>query len=155
MPSKSARFSWDRVQHGSPGACWPWQGCVNRWGYGDCQLDGVRMNASRAAWIETHGQPAPGRVVCHRCDNPICCNPRHLFLGTQADNLADCRQKGRSRCRSGASHHRATAKITEAEVSTIRALVASGLSQSEVGRRVGIHSSTICRIVNRKSWPHT
>lgn len=152
---KAARFSWDKVACGHAEECWPWTGGVNSWGYGACQLDGRQMNASRAAYISKHGPLAPGLVVCHRCDNPICCNPGHLFAGTQAVNLADCRAKGRSRGpRKGREHHRATAKVTEEMVREARQLYAQGVSQSEIGRRWKLHPSVISRAVRGESWVH-
>lgn len=151
---KATPFAWHRVDVGGSSDCWPWRGALNRWGYGACQLNGKQMNASRAAYIDTHGEPSPGLVVCHTCDNPACCNPAHLFAGTQAENLADCRAKGRTNIRHGADHHRATAKLTDELVREARRLYASGVSQSEIGRRWGVHSSVISRAVRGKNWSH-
>lgn len=152
--SKSAKFDWAKVKTLGPDECWPWTGSVNRWGYGDCTHDGRRLNASRAAYLVTFGAIASGLVVCHKCDNPVCCNPAHLFAATQAENLADCRGKGRARYRTGATHHRATAKMTDDMVREARRLYASGVSQSEIWRRWGVHSSVISRAVRGESWGH-
>lgn len=148
-------FSWESVDaSGGPDECWPWTKSINIWGYGDAEYLGKRMNASRAAYIDTHGSIAKGLVVCHRCDNPACCNPAHLFAATQAENLADCRRKGRQHYRRGESHHRATAKMTEEKVIEARRLYASGTTQTEIARRWGLHSSVISRAVRGESWGH-
>ena len=149
---KSAGFNWDRVSIRGPDDCWPWMGGLNRWGYGACQYQGKATNASRAAYLDENGPIADGLVVCHRCDNPACCNPRHLWADTQANNLADCRRKGRMRYATGERHHRTGAKLTPEMVKEARAMYASGISQSEIGRRWGIHSSVISRAVRGENW---
>lgn len=152
--NKTSSFSWDRVGVGGAEECWPWLGSLNTWGYGDCLWKGRRVNASRAAHESVVGKVSPGLVICHTCDNPACCNPSHLWAGTQAENLADCRAKGRQVYVTGADHHRSTAKLTEDMVREARRLYAAGVSQSEIGRRWGLNSSTISRAVRGKKWAH-
>lgn len=153
--SKAAIFDWSRVDtSGGPNACWPWAGSLNRWGYGACQFMGRTSNASRAAFISKNGPVEAGLVVCHRCDYPACCNPSHLYQATQAENLADCRNKGRMVYRTGADHHRPCAKLTEETVREARRLYHEGVSQTEIGRRFGMHSSSISRVVRREVWSH-
>lgn len=151
---KSSIFDWGRVGIGDAAACWLWRGSLNTWGYGDCVFEGRRVNASRAAYISKNGWIEPGLVVCHKCDNPACCNPSHLFAATQAENLADCRAKGRARgmFKGGAAHPRHTAKITQEMVREAQRLFAEGVSQSEIGRRWGLHSSSISRAIRGQSW---
>lgn len=152
--SKHAKFDWNRVAVGKSGDCWPWTGSINTWGYGSCQLDGKIMNASRAAFISTHGYHPEGLVVCHTCDNPACCNPSHLWADTQANNLADCRRKGRASGTfpAGAKHPRLTAKLTPEMVSEARRLYATGVAQTEIARLFGVHSSSISRAVRGERW---
>jgi len=151
---KKAQFTWEKVRRGDESECWPWLGSLNSWGYGDCALGDKAVNASRAAYAAAHGDIPAGLVICHRCDNPACCNPAHLFAATQAENLADCRRKGRSRgqFRAGDRHPKHTAKLTPELVVEARRLYAAGTSQSEIGRRWGIHSSTISRAVRGENW---
>lgn len=89
---------WPKVDtSGGPSACWNWTASKKSGGYGKFSKGGDNgwMLAHRAAWEMTNGPIAVGAVVCHSCDNPSCCNPAHLFLGTQAENLSDMRRKGR------------------------------------------------------------
>lgn len=91
---------WSRVDIGTPNDCWEWQGYRNgsKRGYGQIGLgrkaDGL-VETHRAAWLVTRGHIPPGLVVRHRCDNPPCCNPLHLMLGTQAQNVQDAIDRGR------------------------------------------------------------
>jgi hypothetical protein len=145
-----------RIDRRGDGECWPWTGCVNSWGYGQVTWQGVAMNASRAMYLAEHGGIAAGLVVCHSCDNPICCNPAHLFAATQAENLADCRAKGRARgtFSGGVGHPRHVAKVTEDQVRMARELYGAGTTQTEIGRMVGLHPATVSRIVRRLAWAH-
>ena len=89
---------WARVQKGD--GCWIYGGAKlpkEIGGYGWVSYKGKRIGAHRLAWMLTNGPIPPGMEVCHSCDNGPCCNPAHLFLGTHAENMGDCKAKGRSR----------------------------------------------------------
>lgn len=90
---------WSKVAIGSPDACWEWSASRCR-GYGHTRLqmqDGrYERVASRVAWALSRGDVPRDQLVCHRCDHPPCCNPRHLFLGSNADNMRDMARKGRA-----------------------------------------------------------
>jgi len=113
----SAHF-WERVDmSGGPDACWPWTGARHPSGYGGVSWRGGRVNAHRVAYELAYGNPGKG-FVCHHCDNPPCCNPAHLFLGTAQDNYRDSIAKGHSRQRAvdrtpikGLRHGRASSYI--------------------------------------------
>lgn len=156
--SVSVRF-WSWVDCGENG-CWEWQGRRDEKGYGRTSIGGRKnRGAHRVAWELTYG-PTDLHVL-HRCDNPPCCNPAHLFLGTNRDNAIDRHRKGRSknvfaadsthpaRIRAGELHW--CAKLSTADVQAIRTLHANGHSQAELGARFNVHPSTISRIV-RRAW---
>lgn len=75
--------------------CWLWTGSIDVSGYGDCWFRGKTDGAHRVAWLIFNGEITDGLFVLHRCDNPKCVNPEHLFLGTHSDNMRDASSKGR------------------------------------------------------------
>lgn len=86
---------WAKVAKGD--GCWEWTASRNSLGYGNIRVERKRFVAHRVAWALTYGPIPDGLFVCHHCDNPPCCRPDHLFLGTHADNMADMVAKGRCR----------------------------------------------------------
>lgn len=92
----------------------------------------------------------PGNLcVLHRCDNPRCVNPDHLFLGTRTDNSIDKVQKNRQSKGETANH-----KLREEQVREIRCLVEAGEKQRKIAEKYGVHQSAVSRIANRKRWSH-
>ncbi len=156
--SPEERF-WSRVNKDGPirshcpeiGPCWLWTGPTDRKGYGRTHL-GERSNqgAHQTAWIFTRGAITNGLWVLHRCDNPPCVNPNHLFLGTSNDNVQDAVEKGRNV--KGSRHP--LAKIEEADVISIRQLGAAGMSHRQIGLKYGISPSAAGFIIKRKRWKH-
>lgn len=155
----TAEDLWSCVDIKGPDDCWLWMKAVNRYGYGDVAFRGKRTNASRAAYFLNHPKADESLVVCHTCDNPKCCNPKHLWLGTAGDNVRDCNKKGRGKGqfteKMGAAHPRYLAKLTEELVIYARKLhYIDGISQSEIARRFKMDSSSISRAVKRETWDH-
>lgn len=123
---------WSKVRVCAPNECWPWTAYA-RGGYGRFMLHGKSWIASRAAWLFTCGDPG-GLDVCHSCDNPACCNPRHLYLGTHTQNMKD---RGR----------RGPVKLARPCRSAIRCLLKTGrYSQTQVARLFGITQNYVSLI---------
>jgi len=159
MPRTAIPF-WDRVDKSTPKGCWPWMGRCNDDAYGEVRYNGEMDKAHRVAWILTHGPIPEGQQVLHYCDNPPCCNPNDLFLGTNHDNVLDRQAKGRSKNLFTSENHPATlrageahwcAKLSAANIVRIRELHASGLRQTHISTIYNVHSATISRIV-RREW---
>ena len=142
---------WEKVDHRADDECWEWRGCTSGGGYGYAWYGGRNSRAHRVSWVLHWGAIPEGSLVCHTCDNRICVNPAHLFLGTAADNQADMMAKGRGRCR-GESHPRA--KLTEVIVRQIRSDVRAGRSQRFLAEQYGVHTNTINQICRGHRWTH-
>jgi hypothetical protein len=134
---------WSKVQIRTHEMCWIWTGCSSPLGYGRFRLDGKSKVAPRVAW-EIENGPVPDRLfVLHRCDNPKCCNPNHLFLGTKKDNSQDMMKKGRDKI-----HYK---KLTPSDIDDIRKSSDKTLA---VSIRLGVHPSTVWKIRTNRSWKH-
>jgi hypothetical protein len=131
--------------------CWEWTGYKNAKGYGIINLRGERVMAHRMAYELAGGSIPDGMFVLHHCDNPGCVKPKHLFLGTLADNNADmwAKENGRGGSMPGTGNHRA--KLTEADVRAIRASNESG---PVLGARYGVTRNQIWGIRHRVFWKH-
>lgn len=150
-PENVARRFWGRVSQPADG-CWEWQGRrQTRYPYGQTTYRGRAIPAHRLAWIITHGDIDAGLVVCHRCDNPPCCRPDHLLLGTYAENSADMVTKGRQARRRGTQA--SGAKMTAELVRELRARYdAGGVSTHQLAAEYGLSSMPVWRAVTRRSY---
>lgn len=145
---------WNRVDVRGPDDCWVWQAQRDRDGYGGVEYGGKKQKSHRVSYVLANGEIPNGLCVLHSCDNPPCCNPAHLFAGTDADNVRDREAKGRGKTsRPGQLHP--CAKLSDDGVRSIRSMYASGsYSQQELAVIFGISRPQICGIVNHKSWTH-
>jgi hypothetical protein len=146
---------WSKVDRRGPDECWPWRGGTNgKQGYGLFWL-GEHKPVLAHRWVYEHvvGPSPPGRgyhgtCVLHRCDNRLCVNPAHLFLGTHADNMADMSAKGRATSPRQLGESNPNAKLTAEQIEQIRRTYTGRWGeQSELGRQYGVSATTIARHV--------
>jgi len=166
----SKRF-WSKVAIGDDDACWPFIASCNNDGYGNFRFAGRIEKAHRTVWFLIHGE-WPTAHVLHRCDNPPCCNPHHLFTGTHLENIRDCIAKGRfnpaAKFRPGRPKLKprtqwtgerrgewcSMAKLLPADVLDIRARYAAGTTQTILAKEYRVDQSAISNIVRRRNWSH-
>lgn len=132
---------------GNPADCWEWMGGRLKTGYGAFWLNGRTEKAHRVSWEIHRGKIPEGLFVLHKCDNPPCVNPEHLFIGTTLDNVRDKIQKGRLRVPRGEDS--GVSKLTEAQVIAIRA---DRRYQAIIASEYGVAQTTISNIKRRKKW---
>lgn len=144
---------WSKVQK-SDGGCWIWTGAKDSNGYGYLASTlGIPARKAPRVSYELHNDPIQeGLCVCHRCDNPSCVRPDHLFLGTRADNNRDRESKGRGNHAKGERVH--SAKIDADGVRKIREMRAQGLSQQKIADALGLSQVSVGRVLLGKTWKH-
>lgn len=133
--------------------CIEWQGHTVKGGYGRFYFNGRTQGAHRAAWLLMLGPIPEGMQVCHHCDNPPCCNPMHLFLGTVKDNAQDKARKGRA-TKPQLFMRNVRAKLTDEQVAEIRA-TRGAISNKEWAVRLGMDDSVICRLRKGETYRRT
>lgn len=152
-PTIEERF-WSKVDRRSPTECWEWQaGRHDKMGYGAFLIGRRSCLSHRVAYQLTNGDIPKGLYVLHSCDNPPCCNPAHLFLGTYQDNNRDKARKGRANPPFG--EREPNHKLTEADVRQIRQRYAAGnVRQRDIAADYGISQRLVSLIVRREAWRH-
>lgn len=152
MDEKTIARFWSKVDRRGDDDCWKWiGGSWHPFGYGLLAIDGINTGAHRVAWIIAHGTIPKTKHVLHRCDNPPCVNPAHLFLGSHTDNMRDKTSKWRHRY--GSKHE--NAKLTESAVRHIRAERAAGVTLRELAAQYGVALTTIWHAARgTKAWRH-
>jgi len=124
--------------------CWIWLACTDIKGYGRIAYLQKNMRAPRVSWLLNKGDVPGGLHILHKCDNKLCVNPDHLFLGTNRDNSLDAAKKG-------LIWH---AKLTATDIPNIRRMRASGKTFQSIAQHYGVDRKTIEGIFNGKSWQH-
>lgn len=131
----------------SESGCWEWRASRNKRGYGRI-LIAKRVHLAHRVSFELFRAPIPeGMSVCHRCDNPSCVNPEHLFVGTHKENMADCRRKGRARAPLGSENH-----VSKLSPDLVRYIRSSSKSNCELSREIGVSDVAIRSARIGKSW---
>jgi hypothetical protein len=137
------------------GECWVWTGAHDSFGHGRLTRNYVNVGAHRVAWERSNGPIPEGMCVLHRCDNPPCVRPDHLFLGTKRDNSRDMIAKGRGRgqFRDNAGEKHPRAKLTNAAVIEIRARYAvGGVTQDQLAAEFGVSQRAVLFVLQGKHW---
>lgn len=140
---------WDRVDKKEPDDCWLWTGATAR-NYGILTINYKSYYAHRLAWTLTYGPIRKNLHVLHHCDQPKCVNPKHLFLGSHADNMADMVKKDRQA--KGELHSKT--KLTDDNVREIHRLYSEGVKQNIIAQKFNMSVSSIYNIVKGRRWKH-
>lgn len=151
---------WSNTKKNENTGCIEWIRGLNDRGYGMLRVStGKSMKAHRFAWELVNGKIPDGKMVLHKCDNPPCCNPEHLFLGTQKDNLEDMTRKGRRwpgnperfGPQDGENNNRS--KLKKENVLEIKHLLREGKkSHGEIAKKFNVSRVTITLINTKKLW---
>ena len=151
----------DKYQIDDKYGCWNWTGYKNTDGYGIIQKGNKLHRAHRVSYQIHKGEIKQGLFVCHKCDNPSCVNPEHLFAGTPKENTQDAVQKGRINSEQrrkaalkynvrGEKH--CCAKLTNLDVMLIKAFLGEDIQQKKIAFAFGVNKSTICDIHKGRTW---
>lgn len=140
---------WEKVD--KSGECWEWTAGKNSSGYGKFNVNGKTTSSHRFSYEIANGYIPDGMLVCHRCDNPACIRPSHLFVGTDGDNARDRNAKGRA----AKGEEQGGSKLTEKDVKKIRDEYSHGkTTQENLAKKYGVWQRTISDVVNRITWEH-
>lgn len=145
---------WAKVEKHGPDECWNWTGARQglRREYGAFTLNGVRMGAHRASWTMHNGPVPEGLEVCHKCDNGLCVNPAHLWLGTHLDNMMD--KIGKNRHNNPRGSNNTASKLVESDIPKILKLREQGLSHRKISKHFGVSYTVIRLVLRGEIWKH-
>lgn len=163
---KDRRRFWSKVNKSGPlhpvlkTRCWLWMASCDTIGYGQFSFLSKSFPAHRFCWWITNGPIPPDMEICHHCDVRSCVNPAHLFMGTHADNLRDCRDKGRLKTPDNSGENMGWAKLTDEIVILMRRLYRKsnrwhkGCGYVDLAKRFNVHPVTVLCAVRGYSWKH-
>ena len=153
VPEKSQRLFWEKVD--KSGECWVWTASRDAKGYGCFGVAGKIKRTHRLSFLMHNGEIPSHLIVCHSCDNPSCVNPDHLWLGTHQDNAIDRERKNRGGRKGPEGSKAPHAKLTEAIVAQIKAIIAEGkTTHRSIAKQFGVHFATISDLATGKTWRH-
>jgi hypothetical protein len=156
---KTFTDAWDLVDKTTNDQCWLWKGCKTNTGYGSMTVSQKSYSAHRIiyglSFPNTISMQAPKNkqlkeFVLHKCDNRLCCNPNHLFLGNYDDNNKDAKQKNRSRAPRGSKHKKA--KLTFEQANEVRKLAKNGMTYVQISKQFGLHANNVSRIARNLGY---
>lgn len=168
LKSKAIRRFFSGIKKNSITGCWEWSRTKNNFGYGMMGVSTDAILVHRYSWMHHYGEIPDGLIVCHKCDNPSCANPEHLFLGTHKDNVHDKISKGRDNYRRktlrakrvpkvkepSKARSRSDTKLTPGQVKEIKFLLRGGVKQAHVAKKFSVSRTTILFIKQGKMWRH-
>jgi hypothetical protein len=149
---------WTKVdaQNFQPDECWVWRGCILQSGHGQFSVKGKGAYAHRVSYEMAHGKIPPNRIICHKCNNPACVNPNHLYAGTKKSNTQDSINAG-TFCYAYAGRGTAhpNSKLTDQDVRNIRDdRIFDGTSNRKLASKYGVSYRAITKIIYRETWAH-
>ena len=151
-PGKTIKQRFDERVFYSPDGCWYWTGSKFKAGYGSLLIEGKSKQAHRVSYQLHKGEITNGLFVCHTCDNKICVNPDHLWLGTCLDNVKDMIDKGRQVILRG--EQIGNSKLTEKKVRQILIKRAKGISTFKLAKEYKVDITSIQKILRGATWRH-
>lgn len=150
----SAERFWSKVDKTEATGCWPWLGAKDQHGYGNFKVGRQVTKAHRVAFALHSGVWPDALMVCHSCDNPQCCNPDHLWTGTNQDNQIDCNNKDRREKQSWQKGmQNPGAKLTDQQVVEIIGRIANGDTNKAIAEIYGVSHAMVSCIRLGKAWP--
>jgi hypothetical protein len=147
---------WSKVNRPSLHKCWEWTSGTNNNGYGQFTVNakiGKRLS-HRLAYADKHGPIPHGMNVLHKCDNRLCVNPGHLFLGTQKDNMQDMLAKGRRTYTNPRGEKNGRAILTPEQVTELRIAYVRGETSAALANRFGVAIGVVYPIISGRNWKH-
>ena len=155
IPKEVEERFWPKVNIKGAKECWPWVGQLTRGGYGRIKVGNRLVYATRVSLAISGVRVPTDKQACHHCDNPVCVNPEHLFLGTPDDNVQDCVRKGRQARLMG--RHRGegnpSAQLNEDQVKEILKMKGS-VTPKRIAQKYGISRWAIYQILSGRKWSH-
>jgi len=149
-PEQIKQKFWKNTNKKKSNECWDWMPCRDKTEYGALFINQKKHKAHRYSYELHYGKIPKGKIICHRCDNPSCVNPNHLFLGTHADNSADRSAKNRH----AYGEKTGSSKLTVKQVLDIKELLDKKIKYKVVKKKYNISCSTVYCIKSGKYWKH-